>query len=75
MMAYLTRKTEIQFGDVVVMNVPLLIRILELAREDINSDAELHLIAEKLTDISKRANIATMSDYYCILEYLNVRSK
>lgn len=76
MMAYLTTKpTLIQFSDAVTVNIPLLIRLLELAREDITTDAELHLIAEKLTDISKHCNIATMSDYHSILEYLDVRSK
>ena len=73
-MGYLiTKPTEIQFADAVTMNIPLLIRILELAREDIKTDIELHLIAEKLTDISKKSNIATMSDYECILEYLDDR--
>lgn len=67
--------TEIKFSDVVTINIPLFIRILELVREDITSDVELHLIAEKLTDISKRSTIATMSDYDSILEYLDVPSK
>lgn len=76
MMAYfITRPTEIQFADAVTLNIPLLIRLLELAREDIKTDAELHLIAEKLTDLSKRTNIVTMSDYHCILEYLDDRSE
>lgn len=66
---------EIKFSDVVTINIPLFIRLLELAREDIKTDVGLHLIAEKLTEITKRSNTATMADYDSILEYINVASK
>lgn len=48
--------------DVIKVNVPTFIRLLELAREDLKNDADIHFLAEKATEISKRKTIA-MSDY------------
>lgn len=39
--------------DKVCLDVPLLIRLLELAREDIKSDAELHVVVERVIELSK----------------------
>jgi hypothetical protein len=52
--------------DVIKVNVPTFIRLLELARETLKSDAQIHFIAEKATELSKKKTI-TMSDYADIL--------
>jgi len=49
--------------DIVSMNVPLFIRMLELAREDIKTDADLHKIVEKVIIASKEKGLLTMQDY------------
>jgi hypothetical protein len=49
-------------GDVISLNVPLLIRILEAAREDIKNDVELHEFVENIIKIRDRG-VLTMVDY------------
>lgn len=49
--------------DIISMNVPLFIRMLELAREDIKSDAELHKVVERVIIASKKAGYLKMEDY------------
>lgn len=56
------RREGVDKKDTVTMDIPLLIRMLELAREDLKSDADLHKVVEKLIDIRDRG-ILTMSDY------------
>ena len=48
--------------DTVTMDIPLLIRVLELAREDIKSDMDLHRVVEKLINIRNKGML-TMKDY------------
>ena len=48
--------------DKVTLDVPLLIRILELSREDIKSDAELHKMVERILDLKNKETL-TMDDY------------
>ena len=52
--------------DTVTVDVPLLIRLLELAREDIKSDAELHKVVERILDIKDNGTL-TMDDYELIV--------
>jgi predicted RNA binding protein YcfA (HicA-like mRNA interferase family) len=40
--------------DTVTINIPLMIRLLELAREDVKTDMELHHIVERLINIRGR---------------------
>jgi|688.fasta_scaffold00340_21 hypothetical protein len=47
--------------DIISMDVPLFIRMLELAREDIKSDAELHKVVDRVID--KKNKVLTMDDY------------
>lgn len=49
--------------DIVSMNAPLLIRLLELAREDLKTDVQLHLLAEDILSVSKEGRPLSMSDY------------
>lgn len=57
------QKTKENEPDVIRVNVPLMIRLLEWAREDANKDVELHVIAEQLIDLSDKGDTLTMSDY------------
>lgn len=48
--------------DSITMDIPFLIRVLELVRENIKDDADLHRIVEKLIAIRDRGTL-TMDDY------------
>lgn len=54
--------TEADKKDVISMDIPLLIRVLEYVREDIKSDENLHRVVERLIDIRDRGTL-TMDDY------------
>lgn len=56
-------KEETNPMDVVAMDVPLLIRMMEYAREDAKSDLDLHDVAEKAIALSSEGRTLTMSDY------------
>jgi len=56
-------KDEHNPSDSVTMDIPLLIRLLEYAREDANTDMDLHSVAEKLIDLGNDGQILTMDDY------------
>lgn len=49
--------------DVIQLDVPLMIRLLEYAREDAQSDVDLHLVAEKLIELSVDGDVLDMDDY------------
>jgi len=53
--------------DTVTVDIPLMIRLLELSKEDIKSDAELHMVVERLLDL-KNKPVLTMDDYSYIAE-------
>ena len=55
--------------DVVKLDVPLFIRLLELAREDVKQDADLHDIAEAVIRLSQEG-VATMADYDSIVGFM-----
>lgn len=48
--------------DSVTLDVPLFIRLLELAREDIKSDAELHHVVERVLAIKDQGTLSM--DHY-----------
>lgn len=50
-----------EFG--VTLNVPLLLRLLEFAREDSRSDLDLHFVAENVVKLSHKDKVLTMKDY------------
>ena len=56
------RKEEVDKKDTVTLDIPLLIRVLELAREDLKSDPDLHKVVEKLINIRNKG-VLTMDDY------------
>jgi hypothetical protein len=49
--------------DVVSVDVPLLIRLLEYAREDAKTDMDLHNLTERLIKKSSSGATLSMSDY------------
>ena len=53
----------INIPDVVKMDIPLLIRLLEYAREDAKTDMDLHNVTEKAISLSVDGGTLTMSDY------------
>lgn len=61
--------------DIVHLDVPLFIRLLELAREDVQQDADLHDIAEAVIKLSAEGNVATMADYDKIVEFMKGQGK
>jgi len=60
---YLVERTDAK--DTVTFDIPLLIRVLELTREKIKSDIDLHKMVERLIQI-RRKGILTMNDYKLI---------
>jgi hypothetical protein len=55
--------------DIIKLDVPLFIRLLELAREDVKQDADLHDVAEAVTRLSAHGP-ATMEDYDKIVQFM-----
>jgi hypothetical protein len=45
------------------LNVPLMLRLLEFAREDANSDLDLHFLTENLVKHNNQASYLSMKDY------------
>lgn len=56
--------------DIIKLDVPLFIRLLELAREDVKQDADLHDIAEIVIKLSQPGPV-TMEDYNKIVAFMN----
>jgi len=56
--------------DIVQLDVPLFIRLLELAREDVKQDADLHDVAEAVIKLSQQGPV-TMAAYDQIVGFMN----
>lgn len=52
--------------DTVSVDVPLLIRLLEYAREDAQTDMDLHHVADRMIELSQEDRTLTMDDYQTI---------
>lgn len=50
-------------GDIIKVNVPLMIRLLEYARENAKDDVDLHLIVERMIDLGEVGEALEMDDY------------
>ena len=55
--------------DIIKLDVPTFIRLLELAREDVKQDADLHDIGEIVTKLSQKG-VVTMDDYNEIVAFM-----
>lgn len=54
--------------DIISVDVPLFIRLLEYAREDAQTDMDLHDIAENIIRLSAEGKALSMSDYNDIIQ-------
>jgi hypothetical protein len=58
--------------DIIKINVPAFIRLIELAREDVKNDADLHDLAEIVTKISQK-EVVTMDHYNDIVQFMKTQ--
>lgn len=61
-------------ADIVQLDVPLFIRLLELAREDIKDDADIHDLAQKAIELSKNGPI-DMGSYDELVGFMKQQGK
>ena len=54
------KKTEV---PTIEMTIPFLVRLLELVREDVKSDVNLHIVLETLLTVAQNDRALSMSDY------------
>jgi hypothetical protein len=57
--------------DTTTLDIPLLIRLLEYAKEDAQTDMDLHKVAENIIRLSKEGKTLNMSDYNSIVTISN----
>ena len=53
--------------DLIAMDVPLFIRMLEYAREDAETDMDLHNVTERAIEATKLRGLLSMEDYESII--------
>jgi hypothetical protein len=53
--------------DIITVDVPLFIRLLEYAREDAQTDMDLHDVAENIISLSSSGKTLSMEDYSTII--------
>lgn len=56
--------------DIIKLDVPLFIRLLELAREEIKDDADIHDVAEIVTKFSQEG-VVSMEQYNDIISFMS----
>jgi rRNA maturation endonuclease Nob1 len=63
--AALLKEAEVEVNPVdrAVVDIPLMIRLFEYAREDAKSDIDLHRVTENIIRLSATGKLLTMSDY------------
>ena len=49
--------------DIITVDVPLFIRLLEYAKEDANTDMDLHDLAERAINLSTEGEVLGMESY------------
>jgi hypothetical protein len=54
--------------DIIKVDVPLFIRLLEYAREDAKTDMDLHNVAENIIQLSENGECLSMEDYSRIVD-------
>jgi len=59
-----------QRDDVIKLNVPLFLRLIELVREEVKDDVPLHTLTEIAVRLSND-HVMTMDDYENILAYMS----
>jgi len=53
--------------DIITVDVPLFIRLLEYAREDAQTDMDLHDVADNIISLSTSGKTLSMDDYSTII--------
>jgi hypothetical protein len=53
--------------DIITVDVPLFIRLLEYAREDAQTDMDLHDVADNIISLSASGKTLSMNDYSAII--------
>lgn len=53
--------------DVIKLNVPLLLRLMEYSKEDAKTDMDLHVVIENITNLSASGKVLDMSVYDSLL--------
>jgi hypothetical protein len=56
--------------DIIKLDVPLFIRLLELAREEIKDDADIHDVTEIVTKLSQHG-VVSMDKYNEIVRFMS----
>lgn len=64
---YLKYLRETDQADTVTLDIPLMIRLLEYAKEDAQDDMALHRVAEQLINLSKDTEVLSMEQYDAIV--------
>ena len=59
--------------DTIKINVPAFIRLIELAREEVKNDADLHDMAEIVVKLSQKEGVVTMDHYDTIVKYMKTQ--
>jgi hypothetical protein len=54
--------------DTITMDVPLFIRLLEYAREDAQTDMDLHNVAENAINLGLDGGVLSMKNYNQLIE-------
>jgi hypothetical protein len=62
-----TESKPVDKTDTVKVDIPLLIRLLEYAREDAQSDIDIHNVAEQMIKLNKTIPTLSMSQYETII--------
>jgi hypothetical protein len=61
--------------DRITMDVPLLLRMLEYAREDAKTDMDLHDVTQNLIKLSQTGKTLSMSDYEQIIRSTGINNR
>ena len=52
-----------KYAPCIRVDIPLMIRLLEFAREDASSDMDLHVLTANMLEESEGGRVLTMADY------------
>jgi hypothetical protein len=58
--------------DIIKLDVPTFLRLVELAREEVKNDTDLHDLAEIVTRISQK-EVVTMKHYREIVDFMKTQ--
>jgi hypothetical protein len=59
----LREQLETDITDQVTVGIPLLLRLLEYAKEDAKTDMDLHWVVERATELAKQHSVLDMQHY------------